>query len=171
MRRLITQLARFGVVGGVGFVVDLTLFNLLRATVFSPEEIHSGPVLAKVVSTSVAIVVNWIGNRYWTFGAERRPHALREGLEFLVVSLGGMAIGLGTLFVSHYVLGFTSVLADNIASNVIGLGLGTLFRFWLYRAWVYHPKRRDTADERAREQFDPLPLFAPEPEQGRHDQA
>ena len=41
------------------------------------------------------------------------------------------------LAVSHYGLGFTSPLADNIAKNVIGLGIGTVFRFWTYRTWVF----------------------------------
>ncbi|MEV7932090.1 GtrA family protein [Curtobacterium sp. NPDC089185] len=149
MRRLIAQLARFGVVGAVGFVVDFTVFNLLRATVLNPDEVHSGPFWAKVVSTVVAILVNWIGNRYWTFRDQRRAVAAREGVEFVIVSLGGMVISLGCLAVSHYVLGFTSALADNVSGNVIGLGLGTAFRFWLYKTWVYHPERggRRTADE------------------------
>lgn len=141
MRRLIAQLARFGVVGAVGFVVDFSVFNLLRATVLSPDEVHSGPFWAKVVSTIIAIVVNWLGNRYWTFRNQRRSVAAREGVEFLVVSLGGMVISLGCLGISHYVLGFTSAFADNVSGNVIGLVLGTAFRFWLYKVWVYHPDR------------------------------
>lgn len=140
MKALITQLVRFAMVGGVGLVVDVAVFNVLRVTVFSPEILHEGPVLAKVVSTSLAIIVNWIGNRYWTFGPHRRPQALREGVEFALVSLGGMLIGLACLWVSHYLLGYTSLLADNISSNVIGLGLGTVFRFWLYRTWVFRPR-------------------------------
>jgi putative flippase GtrA len=43
VRRLIAQLARFGVVGAVGFVVDTTVFNVLRITVLNPEDVHSGP--------------------------------------------------------------------------------------------------------------------------------
>jgi putative flippase GtrA len=39
--------------------------------------------------------------------------------------------------VSHYLLGFTSVLADNIATNVVGLILGMAFRFTLYKTWVF----------------------------------
>ncbi|MBT1621593.1 GtrA family protein [Curtobacterium flaccumfaciens pv. oortii] len=141
MRRLIAQLARFGVVGAVGFVVDTAIFNVLRATVLNPDEVHSGPFWAKVVSTVVAIFVNWMGNRYWTFREQRRAVATREGIEFVVVSLGGMVISLGCLGISHYVLGFTSALADNVSGNVIGLVLGTAFRFWLYKVWVYHPER------------------------------
>lgn len=140
MKALVTQLLRFAAVGGVGLVVDVAVFNILRVTILSPENLHEGPVLAKVVSTSIAIVVNWLGNRYWTFGPHRRPQAVREGVEFALVSIGGMLIGLACLWVSHYVLGYTSLLADNVSSNVIGLALGTLFRFWLYRTWVFRPR-------------------------------
>jgi putative flippase GtrA len=141
MRLLIAQLARFGVVGLIGFVVDVGVFNLLRATVLEPSVLHEGPIIAKVISTCIAIVVNYIGNRYWTFGATKRDQVVREGVEFVIVSLGGMLITLACLWISHYALGFTSVLADNISGNIIGLGLGTIFRFAFYRSWVFHPSR------------------------------
>jgi putative flippase GtrA len=141
MRKLFLQFLRFGLVGGVGLVVDFGVFNLLRATVFNPDHIHEGPVFAKIISTLLAIIVNWIGNRHWTFREHRGPQLMREGIEFGVVSIGGLLIGLLCLFVSHYVLGYTSLLADNISSNVIGLALGTAFRFSLYRFWVFSPRR------------------------------
>ncbi|QTX06140.1 GtrA family protein [Agromyces archimandritae] len=140
---VIAYAVKFGVVGLIGLVVDVTLFNMLRVGVFGEGHWAQSAIGAKVISTSVAIVVNWIGNRYWTFRAHRRRNYVREFAEYLVVSLGGMAIAVGCLWVSHHVLGFTSILADNIASNVIGLGLGTLFRFVLYRYWVYGHHRAD----------------------------
>ncbi|WP_227496983.1 GtrA family protein [Planctomonas psychrotolerans] len=138
---LLSQLMKFGLVGGVGFVIDVGVFTLLRISVLSPDVLHEGPILAKVVSTSLAIGANWVGNRYWTFGPHRSARTTLEAVEFLVVSLLGMGIGLLCLWISHYVLGFTSVLADNISSNVIGLLLGSVFRFTLYRHWVYSPRR------------------------------
>lgn len=141
MPRLLAQFARFGAVGLVGLVVDIALFNLLRVTVLAPEAIAEGPIIAKVVSTSIAIAVNWLGSRYWSFRLRRRRPATREAVEFAVVSVGGLVIAVGCLVVSREVLGLTSLLADNIASNVVGLGLGSLFRFALYRWWVFHPRR------------------------------
>ena len=35
-------------------------------------------------------------------------------------------------------LGLTSPVADNIAANVVGLALGTLFRFLMYRTVVFN---------------------------------
>jgi putative flippase GtrA len=135
--RLVAQLARFGVVGTVGLVIDVALFNALRLTVLAPEVLHEGPVIAKVISTSVAIVANWLGNRYWTFHREQRAHPVGEGLRFAAVSVVAMVIPLTCLWVSHYALGFTSLLADNVSTNVVGLALGMVFRFWLYRTWVF----------------------------------
>ena len=141
MPHLLAQFARFGAVGLVGLAVDIALFNLLRVTVLAPEVIAEGPIIAKIVSTSVAIAVNWVGSRYWSFRLRRRRPAGREAVEFAIVSIGGLLIAVGCLVISREVLGFTSLLADNIASNVIGLGLGSLFRFALYRWWVFHPRR------------------------------
>ncbi len=141
VRSFAVQVAKFSAVGAVGFVVDVALFNLLRATVLSPELVASGPLIAKSLSTTVAIAVNWIGNRLWTFGTQRTRNTLREGVEFFVVSVVGMAIAVGCLWFSREVLGYTSLLADNIASNVVGLALGAAFRFLLYRYWVFAPSR------------------------------
>lgn len=144
LRILVVQLARFGVVGAAGLGVDVVVFNVLRLGIMSPESFHEGPIVAKVISTSLAILTNWIGNRYWTFADTRQRSTVREAAEFFAVSAVGMLIGLACLWVSHYVLGFTSVIADNIASNVIGLALGAVFRFSLYRWWVFNPHRSGT---------------------------
>lgn len=140
IRRISSEFMRFGLVGGIGFIVDTALFTLLRETILSPEHVFAGSFIAKIISTIVAILVNWIGNRYWTFRHHRREKMLRESIEFFAVSLAGMVIALGVLGVSHYMMGYTSLLADTI-SNVVGLVLGAIFRFVLYRYWVFNDKR------------------------------
>ena len=130
-----TELLKFGAVGAVSFVVDLGLFNLLR---FGPGDVlESKPLTAKVVSVAVATLVAWVGNRYWTFSDRRTSSRGRELAGFVVVNLGGLVIGVGCLAFSHYVLGVRSPLADNLSANVIGLALGTAFRYVAYRRLVF----------------------------------
>ena len=134
-RRLRMEVAKFGTVGGFAYVVDVGVFNLLRFGDFSP--IADKPITAKIVSSVIATFVAYAGNRYWTFShREARSHA-----ESLPVFFGLNAIGMGIaalcLGISHYVLGFTSPTADNIAANIVGTGFGTLFRFWAYRRYVF----------------------------------
>ena len=133
------ELFRFGSVGAVAFVVDMGLFNLLM---FGPGQVlgHK-PLTSKVISVVVATLVSWLGNRYWTFRRDRHTYIAREFVEFVTASLLGLAVTLGCLWFTHHVLGLTSLLADNISGNVIGLGLGTAVRFVLYRYWVWRPRR------------------------------
>lgn len=129
------ELLRFCAVGGAAFVVDVGLFNLLR---FGPGEILGDkPLTAKVVSVAVSVLVAWLGNRYWTFSGSRRSSRGRELAMFVMVNLGGMGIAVACLAVSHYVLGLTSPLADNVAANGVGLVLGTAFRYLCYRYLVF----------------------------------
>jgi len=136
---LARQFAKFGVVGAVAYVVDVGLFNVLRSAGEHPL-LADQPLSAKLISTALATVVSWLGNRYWTFRHTRRPQARREFLIYVLVCSIGLGISLAILWLSHYVLGFTSPLADNIAANVVGLAAATAFRFWAYRRFVFtHP--------------------------------
>lgn len=172
------ELARFCTVGLSAYVVDVGLFNLLR---FGPgEALRDSPLTAKVISVAVSIVVAWVGNRMWTFRDRRRSAAHREAVMFLLVNLGGMAVAVGCLAFSHYVLGLTSPLADNIAANGVGLVLGTAFRYVCYRYIVFtedadggtdRAHKADRADRAARRELversgmaDAVPVGSPEDE-------
>ena len=108
---LLAYAVKFGVVGLIGLVIDVTLFNLLRLGVFGEGHWAQSAIGAKTISTSVAIIFNWLGNRYWTFRHHRRRNYVREFVEYVIVSLGGMLIALGCLWVSHHWLGLTSLTA------------------------------------------------------------
>ena len=128
---LYREAIKFGLVGAVAFVVDVGLMNLLRATVLEDK-----PTTAKVVSASVATGVAWLGNRSWTFRHRRSRRMHHEALLFFLTNGVALLIGAGTIALSHYGLGLTSLTADNVA-NVFGIALGTLFRFWAYRTFVF----------------------------------
>jgi putative flippase GtrA len=81
------QLMRFGIVGGVGFVVNVAVYTLF---------VHSVGLdyrAANVVAWLVAVVNNFLLNRHWTFDArEGRAHA--QAIRFLLVSLAAEAVSL-----------------------------------------------------------------------------
>lgn len=133
MRR---ELGKFGVIGLAAYVIDLTIFNLLR---FAGGEgpLYDKPLTAKVFSVLAATTFAYFGNRHWTFKDRTRSSFRREYTLFFVFNAVGMIISLSCLWVSHYLLGFDSALADNISANVVGLVLGTIFRFWGYHNWVF----------------------------------
>ena len=94
------------------------------------------------VTIPVSILVAYMGNRHWTWKDRQRTGARREITLFFVINGIALIFGVTSLAISRYVLGFESALSDNIAANVIGVGLGTLFRFYMYRTVVFkkHPE-------------------------------
>ena len=145
-RALYREVAKFGLVGLTALVVDIGLFNYLRFA-GGQGPMFDRPISAKIVSVSVATLVAYFVNRYWTFRHRGRTHMGRELVMFFLLNGVAMTIAIGCLYISHYVLGLTSALADNLSANVIGLGLGTMFRFWSYRKWVFPALPDDPADQ------------------------
>ncbi|MFE3458928.1 GtrA family protein [Nocardiopsis aegyptia] len=129
--RLAKELAKFGSVGAVAYVVQIGVTNLLWQV--AGAEAMTG----QLVGTLCSIAVAFVGNRFWTFRDRARTGYWRETALFLAMNGVGMLIQLGCLGVAVYLLGLTGPLAQNIAGNVVGVGLGTLFRFWSYRTWVF----------------------------------
>jgi len=139
---LAREVTKFGIVGAMSFVIDVGLFNLL----LYGGPLEGKPLTAKVVSVAVATTFAYFGNRFWTFRHRGRTNMGREYLLFFMLNGVAMLIAVGCLWVSHYLLGLDSALADNISANVIGLALGTLFRFWSYRKWVFPAVADDSAE-------------------------
>src|ERR1017187_9822802 len=90
------------------------------------------------VTTVVATVVTFVGNRYWSFRDRKGAGTAREGVMFFVLNGVGLLIQYAVLGFSNYALGLTTKIENVIAVNV-GIGIGTLFRFWSYRKWVWVP--------------------------------
>ena len=128
---LYREAIKFGVIGAVAFVVDMGTFNLLRHTVLETK-----PTAAVIISASLATAFAWVGNRTWTFRHRRNRPAHHEAALFAGTNGVALVIQAVAVAVSNYVLGFESLAADNVA-KVVGIVLGTLFRFWAYRRFVF----------------------------------
>lgn len=143
VEHLVHEVAKFGLVGVLGLVVDLPIYNWLVfdnplvVTDGGIGPLHHKPVTAKIISVTAATIATYLGNRHWTWRHRERSGLHREYMLFFVLNGIGLAIASGCLAFSRYVLDLHTPLADNVAANVIGLGLGTLFRFWSYRKWVF----------------------------------
>lgn len=137
------EAAKFGIVGGLGWLIDNGIYAVLHMGAMSGSTLK-----ARVVSSSIAILFSWYGNRYWTFRHRPKRRTRHEFLLFIVISLIGLGIALACQFVSHYLLGFQTLQADIISGGVIGLVLGTIFRFIAYRFVVFKDELDDDPDFR-----------------------
>jgi len=135
-RQLIHEGAKFGVVGVIGVIITDGGTNLLRA------QYHLGWLWATTIATIVATCFAFVASRYWTFKHRERTSVPRETALFFLLNAIGLLIQLAPLGFTVHVLGRTANLPANIAL-VVGIGLGTIFRFWAYRKFVWTAKRPD----------------------------
>jgi putative flippase GtrA len=130
VRHLVHELAKFGVVGAVGFVVTEVGFNLLHFTA------GFGLFTSNVLATGTAAVVTFAGNKYWTFRHRSGLGTGRETVIFFVLNGVGALIQYACVWIAKNGFGVTDKYLLNVAF-LIGIGLATLFRFWSYRKWVW----------------------------------
>ena len=128
------EVLTFLAVGGTGYVVDVLAFNLLRTL---PPFSTLDPAIARTVAVVAAMVVTYAGNRALTWKDRSSRGRRREVSLFVVANVIGYLFSVGCLIVSHDLMGLTSRLADNISANVVGLALGTVFRFVAYKYVVF----------------------------------
>lgn len=132
LRHIGPELAKFVVVGGFCFVLDVALAYLFRF------ELDMGPTTAKTLSTILATAVSYGGNRLWSFSHrvdDARDHR-QDMTIYAAINLAGLIITLIPVDIAHYVLSETSAVAFTV-SGIIGTAFATVFRFWAYRRWVF----------------------------------
>ncbi|MFF5070178.1 GtrA family protein [Micromonospora olivasterospora] len=152
---LVRELSKFATVGGIAFLVDFALFNYFAHA----QQVEQ--VTAKTISTVIAATLAFLGNRFWTWRHRQRSHPAREYTLFFIFNGVGLGIAVACLAISRYGLGavwpevFQTAVADNVASYLVGTGLGTLFRFWSYRRFVFVEAGTRSLPEAARERDRP----------------
>ncbi|WP_326568363.1 GtrA family protein [Amycolatopsis rhabdoformis] len=134
------ELLRFAVVGGISFLITTAITYVLKFTV-----LRNNPVTALIIGVLIATIFSYVANREWSFrtrGGRERAH---EATLFFLIS--GVALGLNALpqWISRYVLDLQmphltllgQEVADFVSGMILGTLLGTLFRWWAFKKWVF----------------------------------
>jgi putative flippase GtrA len=118
------QLIRFGMVGGVGFAVNLVVYAIA---------VHAIGVdyrAASVLAWLVAVINNFVLNRHWTFDA-RHDRAHTQAIRFLVVSL--VAEGFSLLLLTLFVGGGM----EKVAAQALAVGASMPLNFLGNKLWSF----------------------------------
>lgn len=149
IRVFAAELTKFGLIGMVNTALDFAILNLLHFG------LGVGPLTSKCVSTVIAATSSYFMNRHWTFRNRARSGMRREYTLFFLLNLIGLAIGLVCIAIVHYGLRMDSLAAIN-AANLVGLVIGTVFRFWSYRRWVFLADGHLAVEEQPDDSAEPI---------------
>ena len=127
LREIITQLAKFTVVGAFGTVVHYTILILLV------ERAGTDPVVGSSIGAIAGAFVNYFLNYYFTFRSNRR-HA-EAIVQFYIVAGTGFLLNALLMWLIAHLLGVYYILAQLVTT-----GLVLLWSFWLNRVWTFRTR-------------------------------
>ena len=126
------RFAKFAVVGAIGAIIDFGLLNLMRG-VFGWHLL-----LANTFSVCVAMISNFIWNRYWTYPESRTRKKRTQLPQFVLVNLIGLLINNGI------VLGIDALLRSHVGepwsyniAKALAIGVVLFWNFGVNRLWTY----------------------------------
>jgi putative flippase GtrA len=122
------QLARFSVVGLVGYLINLGVLRGLFGL-----GVHY--IVAEACAFVVAVTSNYTWNRHWTF-REHRGHVGIQGVRFVVVSLAALGATLILLYLFVHVAGI-----GKLAAAAIAIPLVTPLNFVGNKLWSFRRRR------------------------------
>lgn len=83
--KLFVQIMRFGVVGGLAFLIDSSVLYVLT------EYLHIYVLISSVISFVVSLIFNYIMSIFWVFDV-RKKQGPKEIFAFVVLSTIGLGI-------------------------------------------------------------------------------
>jgi putative flippase GtrA len=123
--RFVRQFIKFGIVGAIGTIVDVTIL------VFLKEIVGLNVYIANSISFSIAVLNNYTLNSLWTFGDQEKRHH-RQLVQFFIVSVVGLALSQALLFFFHDVLHLHYLIA-----KVLGILVVLFWNFFANRFWTF----------------------------------
>ena len=137
-RILLKELSAFGLIGAIAFGIDVGLFAALSS---------EGALKAKAVSMVASTLVAYVGNRYLSFSHRARSSIGRETTFFFGINLITLIFSELALAWFVYGLGYGHTSRMVFVVNLVTIGLGTVFRFWAYKRFVFlHPDKVHAPD-------------------------
>jgi putative flippase GtrA len=128
LRRGVRQFVKFGIVGASGLFVNLALFTVLQH--FTPLEQQKARFLVNYsISFLSGGVSNYFLNRIWTFRSS--GHALKQGFQFISVSLIALGVGLA---VSHTLVPY---LGPGHRTWLAATLSGIMVNFFVNKYWTF----------------------------------
>ncbi len=116
------QLAKFGVVGASGFVINIAIYQALLGI---------GAHTAAAISFVVSAASNYWWNRHWTF-VEQKGHFAMQGMRFYTISVVAFGVNQLWLFVFLDWIGW-----GKLVSEVGAIILVTPLNFLGNKLWSF----------------------------------
>ncbi len=90
--KLVKQILKFGVVGGLAFIIDYGIYTLLL------QVFHIHYVISGIISFSISVIFNYILSIIWVFDINKKQ-TIKEFAIFVILSVIGLILNTIILYI------------------------------------------------------------------------
>lgn len=110
--KLINQILKFGVVGGLAFVIDYALLYILT------EFLGVHYLISSVISFTVSVIFNYIMSIKWVFDVNRKQ-GIKEFVVFVVLSIIGLGINSLIMYLMVDIMSIYYMISKLVSTAVV----------------------------------------------------
>ncbi|MFH1508994.1 MAG: GtrA family protein [bacterium] len=143
MNRHLLQFVRFSIIGLIGFVIDFGTYTLLTR-VFGTAELP-----ANITSVFLAIIFNFIGNRYWVFSLRGNSGLTGQTIKYAIVSGAGYIVQQLIFILLLRSNGFADLVPffTDYAAKIVAILIVMFNNYFANKFWTFRVKEEKNEQE------------------------
>ena len=114
MKKLFSQLIKFGLVGGIAFLIDYGIM------VFLTEVFKIPSLISAAISFTVSVIFNYIASVKWVFDVDKEKNSkAKELIVFIILSIIGLGINELIMWIMDKQFGIYYMISKIVATIVV----------------------------------------------------
>ena len=114
MKKLFSQLIKFGLVGGIAFLIDYGIM------VFLTEVFKIPSLISAAISFTVSVIFNYISSVKWVFDVDKEKNSkTKELVVFILLSIVGLGINELIMWIMDKEFGIYYMISKIVATIVV----------------------------------------------------
>lgn len=114
MKKLFNQLIKFGLVGGIAFIIDYGIMVLLTEVFKVPS------LISAAISFTVSVIFNYIASVKWVFDVDKEKNSkAKELIVFIILSVIGLGINELIMWIMDKQFGIYYMISKIVATVVV----------------------------------------------------
>ena len=112
-RKLLIQIFKFAIVGGVATIIDFVFLYLFR------EFCHFPVLVSNTLSFCISVIYNYIASVRWVFDVNKEKDARNQFVIFIVFSVLGLLLNNAIMWITVDFLSIYYLLAKVVATVIV----------------------------------------------------
>ena len=111
--KLIIQIVKFIIVGGIATIIDYIVFFLLH------DYLRINTLIANIISFTVSVIYNYIASIKWVFDVKRDIDKKKQFMIYIILSIIGLVINTGIVYLCVDIFKLFSIIGKVIATAIV----------------------------------------------------